>query len=378
MGIGALKRFLGGLLFDHINDEFPDVVKDIETLSEEAHRELELLGPSRQTSNDQRRFLTRIATKYQTAVSAALTGNYDADLAGDSPLKLRMHIRDLNDNFSARMASHGHVRIFFTVQGEIDKEFARKKNDKENVLDWIRSTYRESRGAELPGTVNPAVLENLFRQQTEPWPRIARSYVEQIIRVVAEFNKTVLQDLVVDDDLRQKLDGKLAQNCISSADRATTQLSVISKDERGGILQTVNHYFADTLSAIREERVLTRLRNAQLYDGVAFDTKTVMQSIHLSNEDQAVLDIHDILKAYYKVAIKRFTDNVIMQVTERIVLGVEGPVKLFSPEMTGGLGEEELMRIAGESFVTANARLELVARCDRYQRALDIAREATS
>lgn len=52
----------------------------------------------------------------------------------------------------------------------------------------------------------------------------------------------------------------------------------------------------------------------------------------------------------------------IRQVTERILLGPEGPVKLFSPEMTGSLQEDELMRIAGESFVTANARMELVAR----------------
>jgi hypothetical protein len=31
-------------------------------------------------------------------------------------------------------------------------------------------------------------------------------------------------------------------------------------DEREGILQTMHHYFADTLSSIRERRVLARLR----------------------------------------------------------------------------------------------------------------------
>lgn len=39
------------------------------------------------------------------------------------------------------------------------------------------------------------------------------------------------------------------------------------------------------------------------------------------SEEQAVHDIHDMLKAYYKVLFKRFTDNVIIQVVERHILG---------------------------------------------------------
>lgn len=61
-----------------------------------------------------------------------------------------------------------------------------------------------------------------------------------------------------------------------------------------------------------------------------------MERVHLSNEDQAVRDIHDILKAYYKVAVKRFTDNVVLQVTERHLLGLEGTVRSLSSEETSG------------------------------------------
>lgn len=62
-----------------------------------------------------------------------------------------------------------------------------------------------------------------------------------------------------------------------------------------------------------------------------------MKVIPLSNDDQTVYDIHGMLKAYYKVAIKRFTDNVVIQITERHILGAEGPVKFLSPESIGGL-----------------------------------------
>lgn len=53
---------------------------------------------------------------------------------------------------------------------------------------------------------------------------------------------------------------------------------------------------------------------------------------HLSNEDQAVYDIHDILKAYYKVALKRFTDSAVLQVVERCYFSLDGPVMLITPE----------------------------------------------
>lgn len=63
----------------------------------------------------------------------------------------------------------------------------------------------------------------------------------------------------------------------------------------------------------------------------------VMKGVYLSNEDQAVNDIHDILKAYYKVAMKRFTDNIVLQIGERLILNPDGPVKTLSPDLIGDL-----------------------------------------
>ena len=52
VGIDALKKFLGGLLYNHIRSEFPEVVKDIEKLAASTQKELELLGLLRQTTAD--------------------------------------------------------------------------------------------------------------------------------------------------------------------------------------------------------------------------------------------------------------------------------------------------------------------------------------
>ncbi|KAL5372019.1 hypothetical protein PMIN02_012705 [Paraphaeosphaeria minitans] len=270
-GIYALKAFLGGLLYDHIS------------------------RPSRQTTADQRRFLMRLANAYQQDVSDALSGNYDPGLDGDDPVKLRMHVRKLSDKFADCMARSGHAKIFHTVQGDIDKEFARSGGDRGDISEWIRNLYRESRGAELPGTVNPRDLENMFRQQSEPWRNIATVYIGRISTAIQRCNEAVFAERISDDDLRMKLMTKLSHGHSNIHDKAGQQLTIILNDERGGILQTVNHYFADTLSAIREERVLARLEAAGVEDGCAVVLTQMLKSIHLSNEDQAVNDIHDTL-----------------------------------------------------------------------------------
>jgi hypothetical protein len=183
-GIHALKTFLGGLLYDYFRTEFPEVVNDIEHLATSTQKQLELLGPSRQTAADQRRFLARLAIAYQQDVANALSGNYDPELSGDSAMKLRMHINKLNERFAKYMARKGHAKIFQDVEGEIDQEFSRSGDDGGDILQWIRELYRESRGAELPGTVNPRVIENMFRQQSNPWKQIAITYIAKVYSVI--------------------------------------------------------------------------------------------------------------------------------------------------------------------------------------------------
>ncbi|KAL4994952.1 P-loop containing nucleoside triphosphate hydrolase protein [Aspergillus recurvatus] len=380
VGIDNVKNFLGRLLYGHIKGEFPSMVKKIEAQARETQDSLELLGPSRQTPVEQRRVLLRIALTYQNDVTRALSGNYGQDLSADRALKLRLRIRELNDEFADTMSRNGHARPFRTVQGEVDQEFRRHSGsrDDENIYDWIRMLYRDSRGVELPGTVNPAVPENMFREQTAPWDELAQQYFDSICKALTAFNAKIFEAKIPDDDLKQNLRARLQGLERSAFGRAKDYLMQILRDEKGGILQTVNNYFAETVSSIREERVRARLCEMGLQDDehYSLNIDQVMSGLHLSNEDQAVHDIHDILKAYYKVALKRFADNVIVQVTERHLLGPGGPVKILSPEWVGEFSDGELADVASENFATSSIRNELQASLDKLHRALDIARQA--
>ncbi|KFY67375.1 hypothetical protein V496_01566 [Pseudogymnoascus sp. VKM F-4515 (FW-2607)] len=379
VGITSLKKFLGALLYTHIRGEFPGLVKDVRKLVHGCREELDALGPSRQTFMEQRQFVTRLVATYQRTAIDSLSGHYDSDLEPEHHLKLRMHIQNANEAFGKLIESCGHTRPFNMIDGTVDKSFGcvpfEKHLRNKNIDDWILNQYRQSRGAELPGTVNPVVLQSLFRQQSARWESLAEQHVVKVEEIVRNFNQALLENLVPEDVLRAKIEARNLTFYNAAHDAAIVQLSQIIGDERSGILQTINHYFADTLAKTREERVLDRLKKVGLEDGQyqTIDLAAITRAAHLSNEDQAVNDIHDILKAYYKVALKRFMDNVVLQVIERIYLGSNGPVRAISPEYVGTLSDTELADIAAESYATSSARTEIGYKLQRLDKALDLA-----
>jgi hypothetical protein len=71
--------------------------------------------------------------------------------------------------------------------------------------------------------------------------------------------------------------------------------------------------------------------------------------------------------------MKRFLDNVIIQVVERHVLGPNTPLRLFSSDFVDDLEDGEVKFIAAESSSTSMARSDLTTKLERLQKALDIA-----
>jgi hypothetical protein len=378
VGVKALKPFLGQLLYEHIRREFPALVKEIEDLYRETQRKVEALGASRQTAAEQRQYLTRLANRYQRNVEDALRGNYAADLDTKSRLKLRMHLRDLAEQFEEDLRLKGHTFPFQRPNGSVDPDYVDQSNASlvpPNIMQWIRERYRDARGAELPGTVNPMILINLFRQQTIQWEQIAGNYFDKVIELITEYSQLEFRRTEEDETIRASLESITLARIESTKVSGRSQLADLLNDERGGILQTVNHYYAETLEKIRQERVITRLQALGLQDGQtqSIDLGKLTSGIHLSNEDQAVNDIHDVLKAYYKVAIKRFEDYVVVSVVERL-MSDQGAVKCFSSEYVGGLSDTQLAEMAAESYTTSTARVELEHRCERYREALRVAK----
>lgn len=86
-------------------------------------------------------------------------------------------------------------------------------------------------------------------------------------------------------------------------------------------------------------------------------------------------DIHDILKSYYKVALKRFIENVVVQVIERYYIGLGGPAIQITPEYVRELSDQDLDEVAYETYETARSRNDTNSRLQRLEEAVRIAEE---
>jgi hypothetical protein len=162
----------------------------------------------------------------------------------------------------------------------------------------------------------------------------------------------------------------------NAAQSVRDELARLLADEREGILQTINHYFADTLRNIRQERMIHRFRKMGVEEDSTYvlNMDQLLKRAHLSNDDQAVNDIHDTLKAYYKVALKRFMDNVVNSVVERHLLGVDGPVRFLGPEFVSSLSDEDLAAISQEDEGSMYDRREAHRRSEMFKEALAVVR----
>lgn len=95
-------------------------------------------------------------------------------------------------------------------------------------------------------------------------------------------------------------------------------------------------------------------------NGAMVKISDITQSHPMSNTDQVVQEIHDILFSYYKVARKRFVDSVCMQAAAYFLIDGPGtPLALFSPAYVSKLNATQLNTIAGEDHGTRRLRSHL-------------------
>ncbi|KAK6523000.1 hypothetical protein TWF281_002423 [Arthrobotrys megalospora] len=408
-GVENLKPFLGHLLYEHVRDEFPKLVDEINRLVIETEDALSKLGVARTTPTEQRIYLTKIANEYERNVTDCLDAKFREYIPSKSPLKIRTHIQNMNSVFAKRMESHGHTRDFKDPDEEFEEpkveefppfphtshdreehggygyasddepedldigaEEQRNKLDPEDIYEWIRVTYRDSRGPELPGLINYNVVIQLFREQSTNWKAVSRAHVSSVVDTVSKFNAEVFNRVVSDDTVRKKLQTSLSKATSAAITRAYRELDQLIEDERSGILQTVNGSFGQNQKELRRRRALAELTKRRGPNGVV-DLNTVAKIFNLSNEDTTVRDVHDILKSYYDISMKRFTDNVVVQVIERHLLGNYGPIRLLKSEYVSGLEDLELRNIASEDYQAAAKRRELQGKLERARSAQEAA-----
>jgi hypothetical protein len=186
-GIGSLRRRLSEILLHKISTNLPSLTAEIKLGRDVCRDQLNKLGDSRQTTREQRQYLTKISGEFQKLVHEAREG-YCADKFFDdskSPdwasKRLRAVIHALNDEFTRSMHQRGHKRQVtrpgspFSPVGSDNVAITREELIKE--LDGLA---QETRDTALPGFANARLVRNLFQDQSTPWKGIAERHIMEI------------------------------------------------------------------------------------------------------------------------------------------------------------------------------------------------------
>ncbi|KAI0474724.1 dynamin GTPase [Xylaria cf. heliscus] len=394
VGVKALRYRLQEILAAHILREFPKVKAEVNQKIKEVQKQLKDLGPKRQTRAEQVQFLMGIALHFQNAAGSAARADYGrSSLFDDKMLRLATGAVDRAEEFARLMDASGHRFRFDNsdMKGDIPdlqpeapeinvndlsiEELSREFNARSvpnhvdvedmvhdvnvtvsaprhnHILSWLKCVYRQSRGFEI-GTFDDKLLAVTMGMQAAKWHNLALGYISDIIAMVHSFISCLLRRIVTVDRVRQRIMTMLIEELRAKYQAALDHTNFLLKVELEGKPATLNDYFNENLSKFRRERLLQRLRDKVVQGcnhGQAVRLEDIARYHPLGNVDHIVFEIHDILRSYYQVALKRFVDNVRMQVADHIlVTGAETPLKLFSPTFVVAMTDAQLDEVAGE------------------------------
>ncbi|KAF1809570.1 hypothetical protein P152DRAFT_152974 [Eremomyces bilateralis CBS 781.70] len=403
VGIGSLRLRLQEILASNIRREFPKVKNEIHKRLNACRERLDNLGAKRETADEQRQYLLGISERFQKFVMSALSADYVGDDWFDKSPNLRFATAVVNRNeaLAKMLAQYGHSYTFDGEQrvssedgDEGDSSEDRDDNDEEierklsvraqkdpegleelppgenmivshtprGIFKWLSKVYGTSRGFEL-GTFDGSLLAMTMKTQSSKWEPIAVGYIKDIISMAHTFVRDLLHLVCPDLRVWEGLMSVLMDELLAKYKAALDYVHFLLRVERAGTPATLNHYFADNLEKCRQKRIRAKLQKKAFKDidgKLVVSLEDIVQNHHTSNVEHVVQEIHDILQSYYKVARKRFADNICMQAADHhIVTGPCSPLRLFGTAFVSHLSDEQLMDIAGEDAASRMKRATL-------------------
>ncbi|CAK7273324.1 hypothetical protein SEPCBS119000_005595 [Sporothrix epigloea] len=396
LGVASLRPRLSTVLMNQILAQLDPILEDIKAQSEECELGLARLGVSRSTDLEQRQYLSRISNRLSELLTAAVQGNYmeasffgnvvdDTDsntaFAEGCQRRLRAVVQNRLTLFADELHNRGKTwRI--VGEGE-DAEIVPNSKDgakgdiksvrisRSNYVDEVKKIILSSRGRELPGTFNPLVVTDLFRQQCRNWGSIAKECIESILQSSFVLVSAALKHIAADNT------ATMVMRSLTNPAMAMLRKDMMAQLEK--ILQTYNechpitynHYLTDTVQKLRNERQKKRVIGvAEKYAGDLYRTETAerLADMLVAQEETDMVRIAaseaiDYTEAYYKVALKTFVDNVSVLVVEQCL--VSKLPFLFTPDTIYTIPDEDIAKLASEEkHATAErARLMEKRRC---------------
>jgi GTP-binding protein EngB required for normal cell division len=260
LGVGELKPRLSNVLRDQIMKQLPDLLKDVEDGIRDCETRLKLLGPSRNSLKEQQHYLARVSQDFSRLMDLAVQGTYSDPFFGIVPIgkdstesakRLRAVIQNTLEYFSTAMRERGKSRRIIDTEGHFEPDSG--KISRNDYIEEVQELMRRTRGRELPGTFNPLIIGDLFRQQCQPWRRLVEECQEEALQATHAVIALILEEVATPETR-----DAILQRINAGMERLKAQLS-LKTDEA---LQqhydlhpiTYNHYLVDTVQKLQEDR----------------------------------------------------------------------------------------------------------------------------
>ncbi|KAI9778547.1 MAG: hypothetical protein M1816_004023 [Peltula sp. TS41687] len=384
LGVDKLRSRLSKVLLGQIAAELPSLIDEIGVKSSACRSRLDKLGDPRATLAEQQFYLFHLSQSFQSLVKAAVDGTYNDPFFEDAKSepgyqkRIRAVMQNLNLDFADNIARRGHFREVTDSKdtGHISKDVIPITRDK--FIDHIQHLMKRTKGRELPGTFNPMIVSDLFLEQSTPWEAIARSHVDKAWKAAKEFlghAAAYVADATTSKPLFQNIFEPALNQLLETLNEKTTEL--LTPHQKSHPI-TYNHYFTETLQKLRNER------NQNEYSKIIkqfFGVSSLETSHHCGrNHDLCQLvtalvqrtepdmnrfacsEALDCMEAYYKVALKRFIDDIAIEVIEAKLISPLGGI--FTPVAVSAMSADLVTSIAGESEENRAQREQLTKQLD--------------
>ncbi|CAK7202892.1 hypothetical protein SEUCBS139899_005619 [Sporothrix eucalyptigena] len=397
LGINSLRPRLSTILMDQILAQLGPILEDVEKQMKECKLGLERLGTPRETVLEQRQYLTRVSSQFTDLVTAAVQGSYSntsffgSVLTGDSldskadncyHRRLRAVTQNRLAQFAKEMHDRGRTRAILGDHFDKDK-LGKGEIRRTDYIDEVKDVIVNSRGRELPGTFNPLVVSDLFRDQCRKWGGLASTCVDSIVGSAFWLISDALDHIAVKDTADKIMRFSINPKMAEFKEEMLHQMQTILEQHDKGHPITYNHYLTTNVQKARNDRQKERLRLAigsfvgshLTQESVTTIVKRLVPDIEEDMVRVAASDAIDFMEAYYKVALKSFVDNVSVLVAELCL--VSKLPSLFTPDMVYSISDKDIAQLAGEQEHATAERHKLMEKktclqkCETELRRLD-------
>lgn len=265
VGITSLNPRLSSLLKDHILAELPSLLRDVQTGVDDCESILQRLGTSRGTVKEQRLHLLKVSQRFSALATAAMDGVYADGFFGSAMTedgynkRLRAVVKNILLEFAETVRCSGHAKKIIADGEAVPKDTKPPSISRSDYIAEVSRLMKRSRGCELPGTYNPAIIGDLFYEQSAPWEPLVNRFAHEILQAARNTINLILEH-VADEETIMGLMRRIINPTMDGLKQAlqSKAADVLDPHQRGHPI-TYNHYLTDNIQKAKEMHDKKRL-----------------------------------------------------------------------------------------------------------------------